>query len=73
MIIIHQQNIDDDKKVVYLSNINSCSLPQTPKIDESLNTLSVKNNPNQGGVSSKNEDKSSKVFEYKPGVILEQN
>ncbi len=33
LIIINEQP-DDDKKVVYLSNINSCSLPQTPKIDE---------------------------------------
>lgn len=34
MIIINEQ-LDDDKKVVYLSNINSCSLPQTPKVEES--------------------------------------
>ena len=33
-LIIINDHIDDDKKVVYLSNINSCSLPQTPKIDE---------------------------------------
>ncbi len=34
MIIINQQSLEDDKKVVYLSNINSCSLPQTPKAEE---------------------------------------
>jgi hypothetical protein len=28
LIIIHQNTtLDDDKKVVYMSNINSCSLP----------------------------------------------
>ena len=57
MIIIHQQNMDD-KKVVYLSNINSCSLPQTPKIDDSVNTLSAKNTISQGNGTQnvKNDD-----------------
>ena len=30
--------MDGDKKIVYLSNINSCSLPQTPKMDENSST-----------------------------------
>lgn len=28
---------EDDKKIVYLSNINSCSLPQTPKLEDQQN------------------------------------
>jgi len=36
LIIINEHQFlgEDDKKVVYLSNINSCSLPQTPKLDD---------------------------------------
>ena len=44
LIIINQDPfMDDDKKIVYLSNINSCSLPQTPKLDPSGSNSQLNN------------------------------
>ena len=40
MIIIDQKGKDElQRKVVYLSNINSCSLPQSPKPDNNQESI----------------------------------
>jgi hypothetical protein len=45
--------MDNDKKVVYMSNINSCSVPQTPKDYESQPLFS-------------NKEVVKRVFDYRP-------
>ena len=55
-MIITDQNNSDQNKVVYFSNINSCSLPQTPKQDNTIESqISQKTNMEK------------KVFDYQPG------
>ena len=60
---------EDDKKIVYLSNINSCSLPQTPKLEDQQNL----GPPNVSNLLEKSQ-KTSGLAEYpkKENYILEQ-
>jgi hypothetical protein len=63
--------MDDDKKVVYLSNINSCSLPQTPKLDPSSSNSQL----NTGPITRPIAPPIQNTFEYlakKTGHILEE-
>lgn len=58
LIIINQQNADDGKKIIYMSNINSCSLPLTPKDGSSSNNVHLEK---------------ERVFEYKVKANVYQN